>query len=107
KMGNIVAIKGIGGFHLACDARNSNAVATLRARKHRPAKPLAVMLPVADGLPDAARQLLTTPAAPIVLVDKKYVPELCDDIAPGLNEVGVMLPANPLQHLLLQELQCP
>ena len=48
------------------------------------------MLPVADGLPDAARQLLTTPAAPIVLVDKKYVPELCDDIAPGLNEVGVM-----------------
>lgn len=107
KMGNIVAIKGIGGFHLACDARNSNAVATLRARKHRPAKPLAVMLPVADGLPDAARQLLTTPAAPIVLVDKKYVPELCDDIAPDLNEVGVMLPANPLQHLLLQELQCP
>ncbi len=71
----------------------------------RPAKPLAVMLPVADGLPDAARQLLTTPAAPIVLVDKKYVPELCDDIAPDLNEVGVMLPANPLQHLLLQELQ--
>ncbi|MGH5546043.1 Sua5/YciO/YrdC/YwlC family protein, partial [Escherichia coli] len=107
KMGKIVAIKGIGGFHLACDARNSNAVATLRARKHRPAKPLAVMLPVADGLPDAARQLLTTPAAPIVLVDKKYVPELCDDIAPDLNEVGVMLPANPLQHLLLQELQCP
>ncbi len=82
-------------------------MATLRARKHRPAKPLAVMLPVADGLPDAARQLLTTPAAPIVLVDKKYVPELCDDIAPGLNEVGVMLHANPLQHLLLQELQCP
>ncbi len=95
KMGNIVAIKGIGGFHLACDARNSNAVATLRARKHRPAKPLAVMLPVADGLPDAARQLLTTPAAPIVLVDKKYVPELCDDIAPDLNEVGVMFACEP------------
>src|SRR2546430_7506803 len=56
--------------------------------RSRPAKPLAVMLPVADGLPDAARQLLTTPAAPIVLVDKKYVPELCDDIAPDLNEVG-------------------
>ena len=107
KMGKIVAIKGIGGFHLACDARNSNAVATLRARKHRPAKPLAVMLPNSDALPIDARSLLNTPAAPIVLVDKKYVPELCDDIAPGLNEVGVMLPANPLQHLLLQELQCP
>ncbi len=106
-MGNIVAINGIGGVHLACDARNRNAVATLRPRNHRPAIPLAVLLPVADGLPDAARQLLTTPAAPIVLVDNKYVPELCDDIAPDLNEVGVMLPANPLQHLLLQELQCP
>ena len=56
------------------------------------------MLPVAEGLPDAARQLLTTPDAPIVLVDKNYVPELCDDIAPGLNEVGVMLPANPVSY---------
>ncbi|WET41613.1 carbamoyltransferase HypF [Citrobacter enshiensis] len=107
KAGGIVAIKGIGGFHLACDARNSDAVAMLRARKHRPAKPLAVMLPTEKGLPEAARRLLTTPAAPIVLVDKQYVDSLCDGIAPGLAEVGVMLPANPLQHLLLQEMNCP
>jgi hydrogenase maturation protein HypF len=107
KAGGIVAIKGIGGFHLVCDARNDNAVAMLRLRKHRPAKPLAVMLPGDDGLPQAARRLLTTPAAPIVLVNKKYVVSLSEGIAPGLTEVGVMLPANPLQHLLLQEMNCP
>ncbi|EBS4158710.1 carbamoyltransferase HypF, partial [Salmonella enterica subsp. enterica serovar Enteritidis] len=58
-------------------------------------------------LPSAARSLLTTPAAPIVLVDKQYVPSLSEGIAPGLTEVGVMLPANPLQHLLLQALNYP
>lgn len=105
--GGIIAVKGLGGFHLVCDARNDNAVAMLRARKHRPAKPLAVMLPTAQTLPTAARSLLTTPAAPIVLVDKQYVPSLGEGIAPGLTEVGVMLPANPLQHLLLQELNYP
>lgn len=105
--GGIIAVKGLGGFHLACDARNDAAVAMLRARKHRPAKPLAVMLPTAQTLPTAARSLLTTPAAPIVLVDKQYVPSLGESIAPGLTEVGVMLPANPLQHLLLQELNYP
>lgn len=105
--GGIIAVKGLGGFHLACDARNDAAVTMLRARKHRPAKPLAVMLPTAQTLPTAARSLLTTPAAPIVLVDKQYVPSLGEGIAPGLTEVGVMLPANPLQHLLLQELNYP
>ena len=107
KAGGIVAIKGIGGFHLACDAQNDEAVAMLRARKHRPAKPLAVMLPDTEGLPDAARRLLTTPAAPIVLQKRRFFHELCEGIAPGLAEVGVMLPANPLQHLLLQALNCP
>lgn len=107
KAGGIVAIKGIGGFHLACDARNSAAVATLRARKRRPAKPLAVMLPDENGLPETACRLLKTPAAPIVLVNKHAVTTLCDGIAPGLAEVGVMLPANPLQHLLLQEMDGP
>ncbi|EGT4253507.1 carbamoyltransferase HypF [Citrobacter amalonaticus] len=107
KDGAIVAVKGIGGFHLVCDARNGAAVAMLRARKRRPTKPLAVMLPDASGLPAAAIRLLKTPAAPIVLIDKQHVASLCDGIAPGLAEVGVMLPANPLQHLLLQELKRP
>ncbi len=102
KAGGIVAVKGIGGFHLACDATNGEAVARLRERKRRPAKPLAVMLANADALPMDARSLLQTPAAPIVLVDKARVAQLCEAIAPALAEVGVMLPANPLQHLLIQ-----
>ena len=105
--GGIVAIKGLGGFHLACDAGNARAVATLRTRKHRPAKPLAVMIPDTSHLPDDASRLLRTPAAPIVLVEKSCVSGLCDDIAPGLAEVGVMLPANPVQHLLMQALNRP
>lgn len=105
--GGIVAIKGLGGFHLACDAGNARAVATLRARKHRPAKPLAVMIPDTSHLPDDASRLLRTPAAPIVLVEKTCVSGLCDDIAPGLAEVGFMLPANPIQHLLMQALNRP
>ncbi|MCS5881585.1 Sua5/YciO/YrdC/YwlC family protein [Klebsiella variicola subsp. variicola] len=83
-----MAIKGIGGFHLACDAGNPTAVATLRARKHRPAKPLAVMLPSAAGLPADAAALMGSPAAPIVLIAKAQVSGLCDEIAPGLAEVG-------------------
>ncbi|NCH94144.1 carbamoyltransferase HypF [Cronobacter dublinensis] len=107
KAGQIVAIKGLGGFHLACDAQNPQAVARLRARKQRPAKPLAVMLPVDTRLDDDIRARLATPAAPIVLVDNARLPPLCDRIAPGLNETGVMLPANPLQHLLMQGVERP
>ncbi len=105
--GGIVAIKGTGGFHLACDAGNARAVATLRARKHRPAKPLAVMIADTPHLPDEASRLLHTPAAPIVLMKKNSVSGLCEGIAPGLAEVGVMLPANPVQHLLMQALGRP
>ncbi|EBB7791868.1 carbamoyltransferase HypF [Escherichia coli] len=105
--GQIVAIKGIGGFHLACDASDPRAVATLRLRKRRPAKPLAVMLPTAAGLAEEARALLASPAAPIVLVDRSLVGGLCADIAPALQDVGVMLPSNPVQHLLLQALARP
>ncbi|WP_437887184.1 carbamoyltransferase HypF [Phytobacter sp. V91] len=105
--GGIVAVKGLGGFHLACDGQNPAAVARLRARKQRPVKPLAVMIPSAIGLNENAVRLLSTPAAPIVLVAKDRLPTLCPGIAPGLDEVGVMLPANPLHHLLAQALQRP
>jgi hydrogenase maturation protein HypF len=105
--GKIVAIKGLGGFHLACDATNDNAVSLLRQRKQRPTKPLAVMLPnlswlsrCAQNVSDSAIRLLTSSAAPIVLVDKAPQSIIRDTVAPGLNELGVMLPSNPLQHLL-------
>ena len=113
--GEIVAIKGLGGFHLAVDATNSRAVARLRTRKHRPSKPLAVMLPDARWLKtcvqntdsEALLRLLRSPAAPIVLVAKPLISPLSTLVAPMLPEIGVMLPANPLQHLLLQQAARP
>lgn len=107
KNGGIVAIKGLGGFHLACDARNLQAVATLRSRKQRPGKPLAVMIPNADALPASIQRLLGSPAAPIVLTPKAWLPAFPDAIAPGLDAVGIMLPANPLHHLLMQDCRHP
>jgi hydrogenase maturation protein HypF len=86
--GDIVAIKGIGGFHLACDAGNPAAVATLRARKHRPAKPLAVMLPSAAGLPADAAALMDSPAAPIVLIAKRRSPACATRLRQGLRKLG-------------------
>ena len=113
--GEIVAVKGLGGFHLAVDATNAAAVARLRERKHRPSKPLAVMLPDVDWLQtcvqpadhDALLGLLRSPAAPIVLVAKPPESPLCVAIVPELPEIGIMLPANPLQHLLLQQVARP
>ncbi|MFL4556576.1 carbamoyltransferase HypF [Yersinia kristensenii] len=113
--GEIVAVKGLGGFHLAVDATNAAAVARLRERKHRPTKPLAVMLPDAGWLNscvqaadnDALLRLLRSSAAPIVLVAKRPEGPLCAAVAPELPEIGIMLPANPLQHLLLQQVARP
>ena len=108
--GKIVAVKGIGGFHLACDATQAHAVQLLRDRKHRPSKPLAVMVPDVSFLNDLTETeitLLTSTAAPIVLLAKHKVPALSEQIAPQLNEIGVMLPSNPLQHLLLREVNRP
>ncbi len=104
RAGKIVAIKGLGGFHLACDARNAATVAELRRRKQREEKPFAVMALNAASLHDYARigeaeaSLLNSAAAPIVLCPKggRELP----GIAPGLAWLGVMLPATPL-HLLL------
>jgi hydrogenase maturation protein HypF len=105
--GSIVAIKGLGGFHLACDAHNAGAVAELQLRKQREEKPFAVMALNAASLKDYARlgvaelALLKSPASPIVLCPKAGA-EL-SGIAPGLAWLGVMLPATPLQMLLWHE----
>ncbi|HSW53051.1 MAG TPA: Sua5/YciO/YrdC/YwlC family protein, partial [Sulfuricaulis sp.] len=118
RAGKIVAVKGIGGYHLICDARNDIAIARLRAKKPRPHKPLAVMVPArgADGL-ETVRALaeltpehelwLRDPMRPIVLVPKKPHAPMSQRIAPGLHEVGVMLPYSPLHHLLLDEFGGP
>jgi hydrogenase maturation protein HypF len=110
--GQIVAVKGIGGYHLMCDARSQSAVAELRQRKQRPAKPLAVMFPLAgeDGLDIVGRyanltaeekELLTSPGRPIVLTTKSAGNDLADNIAAGLAEIGAFLPYSPLHQLLL------
>ncbi|HCH50717.1 MAG TPA: carbamoyltransferase HypF [Proteus sp.] len=114
--GKIVAVKGIGGFHLVCDARNNESVALLRKRKHRPAKPLAVMIADIEQIKEdkqdpnfrlAAIKALQSTAAPIVLIPKSVAPTLSELIAPRLTEIGVMLAANPLQHLLSRQTNIP
>lgn len=106
--GRIAAVKGLGGFHLVCDATNDAAVTALRQRKHRPSKALAVMvadLEAAARLADLdarARTLLTGTVRPIVLVPAREDNGLAAGIAPDTDELGVMLPYTPLHHLLLQ-----
>ena len=108
--GEILAIKGLGGYHLACDARNARAVAALRARKHREDKPFAVMagsLDTVRSLCSVSAQeaaLLEGPQAPIVLLHKKPAAEasLAPATAPGNPSLGVMLPYAPVHYLLLQ-----
>jgi hydrogenase maturation protein HypF len=116
--GEIVAVKGIGGYHLMCDARDFTAVGALRQRKHRPAKPLAVMFPLAgtDGL-DVVRQyaelsneeaaILTSPVRPIVLTTKNGSNDLADNVAAGLAEIGAFLPYSPLHQMLLEGFAAP
>ncbi|WP_371324153.1 carbamoyltransferase HypF [Dechloromonas sp. ZY10] len=104
RAGRIVALKGLGGFHLACDADNPAAVAELRRRKARDAKPFAVMALNAASVADLAQlapadeALLRSPAAPIVLCTKG--PRDLPGVAPGLGEIGLLRPGTPL-HLLL------
>lgn len=111
--GYSVAVKGVGGYHLVCDAGNAAAVARLRARKPRPAKPLAVMFPDLAALMhcvdlDADEQtLLCGPLRPIVLARRRASGVLATGIAPGLNEIGVLLPYAPLHHLLCRAFAAP
>ncbi|MEM9037463.1 MAG: carbamoyltransferase HypF, partial [Actinomycetota bacterium] len=104
--GAVVAVKGLGGYHLAADPRSEHAIAALRDRKGRVDKPFAVMvrdLSVAErlaSLDDAERAALTDPARPVVLVRRRSDPGLSELLAPGNPLLGIMLPYTPLHHLL-------
>ena len=104
--GKIVAVKGLGGFHLACDAADQAAVERLRSRKFRPHKPLAVMMPDVETvrtycrLSEAEEKLLSSIQRPILLLEKRAESFLPDGLAPGQNTLGVMLPYTPLHYLL-------
>ncbi len=107
--GKIIAIKGLGGFHLACLASNEEAIKTLRVRKHRPTKPLAIMLPSIEEtekigyLTDDEKNILCSKERPILLLkSKNRLPHL---IAPNNNRIGVMLPYTPLHYILFHYLR--
>ena len=106
--GKILAIKGLGGFHLACDATNAKAVSRLRDRKGRAFKPFALMaynintISKYVHLSPFAEQLLTSPPSPIVLMPKKQKTNVADEVAPGQANLGFLLPYTPLHILLLE-----
>ena len=109
RSGGVVALKGIGGFHLLCDARNESAVSTLRQRKSREAKPFAVMVADAGAMltianpTEAEAALAATPARPIVLMCGRPG-AVAPSVSPGLSRLGVMLAYAPVHHLLFAEL---
>jgi hydrogenase maturation protein HypF len=112
--GKVLAVKGLGGFHLMVDARNRDALQRLRQRKQRPHKPLAVMYPdlaqiQADCLVSELEEyLLRSPEAPIVLLRKQNKLKFaCEDIAPNNPDLGVILPYTPLHQQMMAELQFP
>jgi hydrogenase maturation protein HypF len=109
----ILAIRGLGGFHLAVDATSSRAVLRLRDRKHRNSKPFAVMVPtLADAqalahISDEEAAELTSSARPVVLLRRYPACGLATGIAPGLDTIGILLPSTPLHLLLLEAVGCP
>ncbi len=116
--GAILGVKGVGGYHLVCDATCAPAVARLRARKGRPTKPFAVMVPAPRGAPlvhaealveldDGTRDALLSAARPIVLAPRRPDGALADGVADGLGDLGVMLAYSPLHDLLLEGLGGP
>jgi hydrogenase maturation protein HypF len=113
--GEIVAIKGLGGYQLACDATQADAVARLRALKRREAKPLALMAANVDAVraychvSEVEAVMLASPAAPIVLLDRLAgsKPAIADEVAPGLRSLGFMLPSTGVHHLVLRRMKRP
>jgi len=113
RAGHIIALKGLGGFQLLCDARDEDAVQRLRRRKGRPAKPLALMFPSLEGLARACHVdeveagLLRGATAPIVLLRPRATTSIAPSVHPGAPRIGAMLPTTPLHTLLLQRLGGP
>jgi len=113
KKGAIVAVKGLGGFHLVCDATNTEAVEELRKRKVRSVKPFAVMFQDSEMLKASAdispeeTELITSKEKPIVIVTKSSHSMISDLVAPGIDRIGVFLSYTPLHHLLLKEVSVP
>lgn len=113
RAGEIVAIKGIGGFHLACDARSESAVSQLRQRKRRYQKPFALMAADIEQvakyacLTEREQGLLESVEAPIVLLGQKSEIDIAASVAPMMNSLGFMLPYTPIHHLLMRELDSP
>lgn len=111
--GAVIALKGLGGYQLVCDATRTDAVARLRERKHRPAKPFAVMVRDIDAagrlarLPRTARTALVSPARPVVLLAARRSTGLAPGVHPGTGTVGLFLPTTGLHHLLLHDLDTP
>jgi len=111
--GKIVAIKGLGGFHIACDATNEKAVTVLRARKLREEKPLAIMckdlaqVRTLCHVTNEEEQLLTSSASPILLLPKRKDHNVAESVAPNNNSLGVLLPYTPLHLLLMEEVGFP
>jgi hydrogenase maturation protein HypF len=111
--GAILALKGLGGFHLIVDARDDNAVRRLRDRKHRDEKPLALMYPSLGRLAEdcvvssAEERLLSSPESPIVLLENRHGGAVAPSVAPGNPYIGAMLPYTPLHHLLMKDLGFP
>jgi hydrogenase maturation protein HypF len=111
--GQILALKGLGGFHLACDATSEEAVRRLRQAKRRPTKPMAVMIATMEEVRAHCRvssgeeELLTSPRRPIVLLEWKEDSTVSPLVAPGNRYLGVMLPYTPLHHVLLREVERP
>jgi hydrogenase maturation protein HypF len=111
--GKILAIKGIGGFHLACDALSPEAVERLRRRKYREDKPFAMMAKSIEiveqhcFVSEAERRLLLSDRRPIVLLEKRPDSNIPPAVAPGVNNLGFMLPYSPLHHLLLNDIDQP
>ncbi|MEW6599435.1 MAG: carbamoyltransferase HypF [Nitrospirota bacterium] len=113
RKGNIIAVKGIGGYHLVCDAASEEAVARLRERKNREEKPMAVMFPDMMSIKEAAHvndfeeRAIDSIEKPVVIVRKKETSSIANSVSPENTTIGVFLPYTPLHHIILRKLKKP